>query len=142
MLNLSSSSEINGEEVEKRRTIVVSRAEADVVAVLMTMKRMEEEEDGVTTPVVVIPGEEEEAQAQAQVETTTTLVEGEETITIHEGGEVAQWSMEITTTITTVGTGETKEMGRTGAGKGVDPFPSNFAVTVKVPMISRSRSDE
>lgn len=140
MLNLSSSSEINGEEVEKRRTIVVSRAEADVVAVLMTMKRMEEEEDGVITPVVVIPGEEEEAQAQ--VETTTTLVEGEETITIHEGGEVAQWSMEITTTITTVGTGETKEMGRTGAGKGVDPFPSNFAVTVKVPMISRSRSDE
>jgi len=140
MLNLSSSSEINGEEVEKRRTIVVSRAEADVVAVLMTMKRMEEEEDGVTTPVVVIPGEEEEAQAQ--VETTTTLVEGEETITIHEGGEVAQWSMEITTTITTVGTGETKEMGRTGAGKGVDPFPSNFAVTVKVPMISRSRFDE
>jgi len=140
MLNLSSSSEINGEEVEKRRTIVVSRAEADVVAVLMTMKRMEEEEDGVITPVVVIPGEEEEAQAQ--VETTTTLVEGEETITIHEGGEVAQWSMEIITTITTVGTGETKEMGRTGAGKGVDPFPSNFAVTVKVPMISRSRSDE
>jgi len=138
MLNLSSSSEINGEEVEKRRKIVVSQAEADVVAVLMTMKRMEAEEDGVITPVAVILGEEEEVQ----VETTTTLVEGEETITIHEGGEVAEWSMEITTTITIVGTGETKEMVRTGAGKGVDPFPSNFAVTVKVPMISRSRFDE